>query len=304
MHIQHFSIYAMGGACHLTFVAPRNQSGKILARHCFREIQRIEKKYSRYRLDSVVSMINQSAGKRAIDIDEETHNLLEFADQLYKQSDGLFDATAGILRKIWNFSNQQALPHHIERTALITKIGWNKIQRTSKNLYLPVEGMELDFGGFGKEYAADRVAAILMEHGVQFGYVNLAGDMRFLGPQPSGRPWLIGIQHPRKTDKLIATIPIYIGALATSGDYERYVEIDGQRYCHILDPRTGLPVRYWQSITVLAPLTAVAGACSTIGMLKQEKGLTFLNASKFSYLAMDQEGDISSHCVDTNSHSA
>jgi thiamine biosynthesis lipoprotein len=302
MQIQHFSIRAMGGACHLVFVAPPSRNGKSLAHTCFQEILRIEQKYSRYRPDSVISMINVSAGKRAVNIDLETHYLLEFADLLFQQSDGLFDATAGILRKIWDFSSQQTLPDYIERTSLLSKIGWSKIQRTSTELYLPIDGMELDFGGFGKEYAADKVAEILLQHGVQSGYVNLAGDMRFLGPQPNGEPWSIGIQHPRLESELIATIPISSGALATSGDYERYVNIDGQRYCHILDPRTAMPVHFWRSVTVVAQLTTVAGACSTICMLKQEQGLAFLAASEFSYLVMDQFGDVSSHCLDTDIH--
>jgi thiamine biosynthesis lipoprotein len=300
--IQHFSIHAMGGPCHLVFAALPSHDAEFIAEICFQEIRRIEQKYSRYRMDSVISKINQSAGKHALKIDAETHNLLEFAEQLFQQSDGLFDATAGILRRIWHFSSKQTLPSDAERTALLAKIGWDKIQRSSTKLYLPIEGMELDFGGFGKEYAADRIAATLSKHGVQSGYVNLAGDMRFLGPQPNGEPWSIGIQHPRQENKLIATIPIYVGALATSGDYERYVEIDGQRYCHILDPRTGMPVRFWRSVTVLAPLTTVAGACCTICMLKQDQGLAFLEASEFSYLAMDQLGNVSSHYLETLSH--
>jgi thiamine biosynthesis lipoprotein len=294
MQIRHFSTHAMGGPCHLVFAAPLTHDAELIAQTCFQEIRRIEQKYSRYRFDSVISKINQSAGKYALNIDVETHNLLEFAGQVFQQSDGLFDATAGILRTIWNFSSNQKLPSEKERTALLRKIGWNKIQRSSTEVYLPIEGMELDFGGFGKEYAADRVAATLTQHGVQSGYVNLAGDMRFLGPQPDGDPWSIGIQHPRQENNLIATIPIYVGALTTSGDYERYVEIDGQRYCHILDPRTGMPVRFWRSVTVLAPLATVAGACCTICMLKQEQGLDFLEASQFSYLAMDQLGNVSS----------
>jgi thiamine biosynthesis lipoprotein len=152
--------------------------------------------------------------------------------------------------------------------------------------------MEIDFGGFGKEYAADRAAALLIEAGVRHGYVNLGGDMRFIGPRLDGRPWSIGIQDPRDPDAVVASIPISQGALATSGDYERYFELDGQRYCHILDPRTGMPVRHWRSVSVMAPMAIAAGSCSTIAMLKQQGGLNFLNASDMGYLTVDDQGQM------------
>ena len=102
--------------------------------------------------------------------------------------------------------------------------------------------MEIDFGGIGKEYAADRVATICLEHGLRHGLVNLGGDIRAIGPQADGTPWRVGIRHPRVQDAAIAGFDLAAGALATSGDYERYFEIDGKRYCHILNPTTGMPV--------------------------------------------------------------
>jgi thiamine biosynthesis lipoprotein len=116
--------------------------------------------------------------------------------------------------------------------------------------------------------------------------------MRVIGPKPDGTPWMVGIQDPRKKDGVIATIPIERGALATSGDYERYFELDGKRYCHVIDPRTAQPVTYWSSVSVLAPVAIAAGSCSTIAMLKQADGLAFLAASGWSYLAIDQQGEM------------
>jgi thiamine biosynthesis lipoprotein len=152
--------------------------------------------------------------------------------------------------------------------------------------------MEIDFGGFGKEYAADRAGAILAAQGVRHGYVNLAGDMRVLGPKHDGRPWMIGIRDPRRKDQVMATIPVEQGGLATSGDYERFFELDGRRYCHVLDPRSGRPVTFWRTVSVVAPLAVVAGNCTTIAMLKQSNGLAFLEACGMNYLAMDQYGSI------------
>jgi thiamine biosynthesis lipoprotein len=156
--------------------------------------------------------------------------------------------------------------------------------------------MEIDFGGFGKEYAADRAAAILLKLGQRHGYINLGGDMRFIGPQADGSPWSIGIQDPRRKAAIVATVPISHGALTTSGDYERYFELDGKRYCHILDPRTGYPVQAWRSVSILAPLAIAAGSCATIAMLKNEMAVDFLDSTEMAYLAIDGEGQL--HCKD------
>ncbi len=206
-------------------------------------------------------------------------------------SDGLFDISSGVLRRIWNF-RQATLPPEHELLRVLALIGWDQIQLESSNIRLPREGMEIDFGGFGKEYAADRAAAILMAQGQGYGYINLGGDMRFIGPQPNGSPWLIGIQDPRQVDAIVATIPIYQGALTTSGDYERFFELDGQRYCHILDPFNGYPVQEWRSISVLAPLAIAAGSCATIAMLKRTAAKDFLDAADVAYLAIDYSGQL------------
>jgi thiamine biosynthesis lipoprotein len=152
--------------------------------------------------------------------------------------------------------------------------------------------MEIDLGGFGKEYAADRAAQVLQAQGVSSGYVNLAGDMRFLGAKPSGEPWMIGIQDPRRQDQVVATLPMIQGGLATSGDYERFFEIDDKRYCHVLNPLTGWPVQYWRSVSVAAPAAVVAGCTSTIAMLKEKEGLAFLQATGFDFLAIDSSNQV------------
>jgi thiamine biosynthesis lipoprotein len=154
--------------------------------------------------------------------------------------------------------------------------------------------MEIDFGGIGKEYAADRAAGVLLAAGAQHGFVNLGGDVRAIGPAADGSPWRIGIQHPRaEAGVTIGAIDLATEGLATSGDYERYLEIDGQRYCHILDPRTGWPVQHWQSVSVSAPVCAAAGACSTVAMLlPHDEALEFLRAQGLRYLAIDAAGEV------------
>src|SRR5471032_1644029 len=193
------------------------------------------------------------------------------------------------VRRAWDFRHAQ-VPSPEVLTPLLALVGWRRVQRDGDRVHLPQAGMEIDFGGFGKEYAADRAATLLTELGVWHGYVNLGGDMRFIGPQPDGEPWMIGIQDPRDPEGSVASIPVSQGALATSGDYERYFDLDGQRYCHILDPRSGMPVSHWRSVSVLAPLAIAAGSCATIAMLKQADGLDFLEQSGMSYLAIDHTG--------------
>ena len=157
---------------------------------------------------------------------------------------------------------------------------------------LPRAGMEIDFGGVGKEYAADRVATICVEYGVKHGLVNLGGDVRAIGAQADGAPWRIGIKHPRADGRTIASVELVDGAVATSGDYERFFEIDGRRYCHILDPRSGMPVAHWQSVSVVAPLCIVAGSCSTMAMLMGSSGEAFLAQQGLSYIAVAPDGTL------------
>lgn len=282
---------AMGSRCEIRVAAASGREAEALAKPAIGEVRRIEIKYSRYRPDSIVSRINAAAGREAIACDDETAGLLAYADTLYAASEGRFDITSGVLRKAWNFRGG-GVPEQRQLEALLPLVGWDSVQRLKTSVFLPLRGMELDFGGFGKEYAVDRATELLAAQGVRHGYVNLGGDMRFLGTQPDGTPWSIGIQDPRAADATVASIPFSIGALATSGDYERFIEVDGRRYCHILDPRSGMPVSHWRSVSVVGPLALTAGSCSTIAMLLEEQGLDFLEQSGLAYLAIDHDGCI------------
>lgn len=282
---------AMASRCEIRLAAASGAEARALADPALEEVRRIEAKYSRYRADSIVSRINAAAGISAVDCDDETLALLDYADAVYRSSGGRFDITSGVLRKVWDFRMGTApSPRSLER--LLPLVGWPQVRREGGSVMLSHAGMELDFGGFGKEYAVDRAAEILTAQGVQHGYVNLGGDMRFLGPRPDGGEWSIGIQHPRDTLATVASVPFSRGALATSGDYERYFEADGRRYCHILDPRNGMPVSYWRSVSVVSPMAIAAGSCSTTAMLLERDGLDFLEQSGLSFLAIDQEGRI------------
>lgn len=279
------------------YAASRDEAERA-AHAAIAEVQRIEAKYSRYRDDSVVSQLNNAAGINRVEVDAETAQLLDFADACFRQSDGLFDITSGVLRRVWNFKADRP-PTSAEIAPLLPLIGWERVERSSTkestSAYLPVAGMEIDFGGFGKEYAADRAAAVLLSYGVRHGFVNLGGDVVVTGPHAHGEPWLLGIRHPRDTRKLLATLPIVSGAVATSGDYERYLDFEGRRYSHILNPKTGESVAGLQSVTVLAPSCLVAGSISTIAMLRgggheKHSGAAWLANCGAHYLAVGADG--------------
>jgi thiamine biosynthesis lipoprotein len=256
------------------------------------EVQRIESKYSRYRAMSIVSRINAQAGREAVEIDPETRGLLQFASECHRQSDGAFDVTSGVLRRAWRFDSGR-VPSERDLAPLLDRIGWERVELTETKVRLPDEGMEIDFGGFGKEYAVDRAALVLRQMGAESALVNLAGDLAILGPQPDGSPWRVGIRHPRRDDTLLAKLPVHAGGLATSGDYERFIEVDGTRHCHILDPRTGRSVQGFQSVTVHGASCLVAGSASTIAMLKGERaGLEWLETLGLSFLCVRGNGEV------------
>jgi thiamine biosynthesis lipoprotein len=285
---------AMGSACEVVLAAASIEEALVLGQAAIDEVLRIERKYSRYTSDSVIAQINRQAALAPVACDDETWSLFQFASQLFEKSDGLFDITSGVLRKAWNFKQAQ-VPSADVLDNLLPLIGWQKVIMKDQRIALPLQGMEVDLGGFGKEYAADRAAQMLKEKGVASGYVNLAGDMRFLGPKPCGEPWMIGIQDPRHPDQVIATLPMSHGGLATSGDYERYFESNGQRYCHVLNPLTGWPVKHWRTVSVTAPLAVLAGCTTTMAMLKEAQGLSFLKSTGFDFLAIDHAGEVHVH---------
>lgn len=300
MHTLLFEFRAMGGPCSFHLRGDDDAQMERAAGQAIAEVRRIETKFSRYLDDSVVSRINRAAGMHAVTVDVETRQLLAFADQLWWQSGGLFDITSGVLRRAWNFSAAQ-LPTAQRLSEALSLIGWDRVQIDGDQVRLANAGMEIDFGGFGKEYAADRAAVVLREAGVSTALINLGGDLHALGDAAaaSGSPWSIQIQHPRPpaADPMgsIAHVSLTQGGLATSGDYERFIHIDGRRYCHILHPRTGWPISHHQSISVLAPNATAAGALTTIAMLKEEDATAWLDTQGVSYLAVRHDGQIQSN---------
>jgi thiamine biosynthesis lipoprotein len=284
--------FALGSDCTLQIYAADEAHARSAVAAAMTEIGRIEARYSRYRVDSEISRINSAAVVGGtVDVDAETAGLLTYARACFDKSGGVFDITAGLLRHAWNFSSGR-LPERESIAALLPRIGSNKITWADSSLTFNVPGMEIDFGGIGKEYAVDRAAGVCTALGIHHGIVDLGGDIRLIGPHPGGTPWRIGIRHPRNTAGSIADLALTRGAVATSGDYERFIEVDGHRYCHILDPRTGWPVRGLLSVSVIADECLVAGSLSTTAMLKGHDGIAWLRALGVRHVVVDEGGHV------------
>lgn len=240
------------------------------------EVRRIEILWSRYRPDSIVTRINESAGRKPVAVDEETAGLLDYAAAAWRESAGLFDITSGVFRRVWNFSSRR-LPSKEAVSACLPLVGWDKVVWRRPEIYLPLPGMEIDFGGLGKEYAADRAARLLLE-GERIALVNLGGDIVASAPRPGDEPWQIGIRDPAAA-QLAGHLPLYSGALATSGDYERCIEADGRRYGHILSSRSGWPVAGGPaSVSVIAENCLLAGTLASVAMLKGAEAERWLDS--------------------------
>ncbi len=240
------------------------------------EALRIEQKFSRYRKDNIIFQINNANGQ-PIQLDEETANLVDFADACYQMSDGRFDITSGLLRKVWHFDGSDNLPDPEAIKALLPRIGWSKVKWQRPNLTLPA-GMEIDLGGIGKEYAVDKTAEILSQYLSTGVMINYGGDLFALGPQINGAPWNVGIDDPNATgEQVVVQISFSKGGLATSGDARRYLLKEGVRYGHILDPRTGWPVlNPHRSVTVAARTCIEAGMLATLAMMQGSDAKLFL----------------------------
>ena len=279
----------MGCPCELRFHADTKQTFARAARKCVAEIRRFERKFSRYRPDSVTSAINRAAGAAPVSIDAETAAILEYATVCHEQSGGLFDMTSGVFRRVWH-PKRTALPSQPELDDCLTLVGWEKVEHSERHAYLPIRGMELDFGGVVKEYAADAAAIIARQVGIRHGLINLGGDICVVGPQPGGDPWPVGIVHPVNSESALATVSLTDGALTTSGSYERFVEIEGARYSHLIDPSTGWPVQGLLSVSVAAPQALVAGSVASIALLQPPiDGLNWLDQCATPFLAFDTQ---------------
>ena len=265
---------AMASPCEVLLDVDKRSLAKALLQQAADEASRVEHHFSRYRNDNIIHRINHAVGK-PVEVDEETARLLDYAAHCYRISDGLFDITSGILRRVWHFDGSDQLPSQQQITELLPFIGWHRVRWENPQITLP-KGMEIDLGGIGKEYAADRIALLLhntlLAQDIDTGLlVNLGGDISVTGPRRDGSGWQIGLEDGAQQFQLGR------GGLATSGDTRRFLEKDGVRYSHVLDPRTGWPVPDAPStVTVIANTCTDAGILSTLALLHGHQAEAFL----------------------------
>ena len=277
---------AMGGPCELLVDTDDRRQAAALARLVEGEALRIERKFSRYRPDGVVHEINHSSG-RPVTLDDESAGLLDYAALCHEMSGGLFDITSGVLRRAWTFDGGDRVPSPDVLSRVLEHVGWHRLRWERPVLTLP-EGMEIDLGGLGKEYAVDRAAGLVAARTGRSFLVNFGGDLFASGPRRGDRPWAVGVDDPGHTgEAVLFRVDLTRGGLATSGDARRYVLWQGRRLGHILDPRTGWPVENApRSITVLAPTCVEAGTLSTLAYLRGSGARAFLEeqAAEFRLL--------------------
>jgi FAD:protein FMN transferase len=298
LKLYHYDFKAMGSPCAIQLYANTRKKAKQAANRAIADVQRLEAIYSRYRNTSFLSEINRVAALGgSITVDTETAGLLDYAATCYRESDGLFDITSGILRRVWDFKSGN-LPSEALINGLLEKVGWDKLHWQSPRLEFPVAGMEIDFGGVVKEYAVDRAAALCWEIGIQHGMVNLGGDIKIIGPHANGNPWRVGIRHPRSNDGILQALEMHTGALASSGDYERCITLNGVRYGHVLNPKTGWPVKRMASVSVMGNFCLIAGSASTIGMLKEDQGPHWLKTLGLPHIWVNVDGGIGGALVE------
>lgn len=267
---------------------PRNNKSinlaliKKLASLISGETWRIEDKFSRYKKNNTCSNINNSNGQ-SVEIDNETFELLTFADQCYQISDGLFDITSGVLRKVWKFDGSNNIPSSSEVNNLLPFVGWHKIYYSKTHIIVPTS-MEVDFGGIGKEYAVDKVCQLINQHTDCSALVNFGGDLAVTTARSNDKPWTVGIDLQGIANNKSINISFANGAIATSGDANRYLIKDDKRYSHILNPKTGWPVENAaSSITVASSSCLNAGIIATIAMLQGENAEGFLTDNGFKH---------------------
>jgi thiamine biosynthesis lipoprotein len=274
---------AMASPCEILVESDSQALARRLTRAAAAEAWRIEEKFSRYLPGSVVGRINRSAG-RPLTVDGETASLLDFAATLHTLSDGLFDITSGVLREVWRFDEGAGIPSRQAVTAVLQRVGWHRADWQRPVLSLQ-PGMQIDLGGIGKEYAVDRVAAVLRDAAACSVLVNFGGDLAVTRPPRRREAWKVGIEAisaDRVGDGTV--LEVRAGALATSGDTRRFLLKDGIRYGHILDPRSGWPVEGApRSVTVAADTCTQAGMLSTLAMLQGENAESFLDAEGLQY---------------------
>lgn len=271
----------MGSRFEITVVAENELKSENYIETAIAEISRIEKLISEWDSKSQTSEINRQAGIQAVKVDQELFNLIKRSLQISKLTQGAFDISYASMDKIWQYDgSMKSMPTPEEIKKSVEKVGYQyiKLDEINSTVFLQNKGMKIGFGAIGKGYAADKTKTLLMSMGVKSGIINASGDLNSWGKQPNGESWKVGITNPLNKEKVFSWMPIDNSAVVTSGNYEKYVEFNGIKYTHIINPRTGYPAVGLNSVTIFNKSAELADALATaVFVMGLETGLDFIN---------------------------
>jgi len=272
----------MGNRFELTVVADDKAWAEASIEAAVEEIRRIEKLLTTFDESSQTNLVNRNAGIAAVEVDKEFFDLVQRSKRLSEITQGAFDITYGSIdKRLWNFDKTMtSLPDPQTAKELVKLINYRNVILDEKKctVSLKEKGMRIGFGGIGKGYAAEMAKQLLKQRGVESGIVNAAGDLTAWGHQPDGKPWTIGIADPNAARSAFSYLDITNTSIATSGNYEKFIMIDGKKYSHTIDPKTGLPVTGIKSVTIISPNAELADAMATPVMIMGTRvGLDMIN---------------------------
>ncbi|TXE15659.1 FAD:protein FMN transferase [Psychroserpens burtonensis] len=287
----------MGSRFDITVVAQDTTQANTYIDLGVSEITRIEKLISSWDPKSQTSKINRNAGIKSVIVDKELFDLINRALSISKLTDGAFDISYASMDNIWKFDgSMKQMPLDADIKVSVEKVGFENIilNPSESSVFLRKKGMKIGFGAIGKGYAADKTKALLIEKGVVSGIINASGDMNTWGTQINGEEWKVAITNPLNKNKAFALLPITNGAVVTSGDYEKQVTLNGKRYTHIIDPRTGYPSFGIISVTVFASKAELADALATsVFVMGKEVGLNRINQlPNIECIIIDEKGNL------------
>ena len=274
----------MGSRFDITVVANSEKEGNQYIDLAVAEISRIEKIISSWDPNSQTSDINKNAGIKPVKVSEELFNLIERSLAISKLTSGAFDISYASMDRIWKFDgSMKTMPSEENIKESVSKVGYKNIilNKEEHSVFLKLKGMKIGFGAIGKGYAADKAKALLITKGVKAGIINASGDLNAWGTQADGKNWMVAITNPLNKEKAFSWMPVINSAVVTSGNYEKFVRLNGVRYSHIIDPRTGYPSTGIISVSIFTKNAELADAISTsIFVMGVATGLDFINQLK------------------------
>lgn len=271
----------MGSDFEITIVDNDQANAENMINIAIEEISRIEKLISSWDKNSQTSLINLNAGVKPVKIDLELFELISRSIKVSNISQGAFDISYASMDKVWYFDRKMTEFPSIEKIKKsVSKIGYKNIvlNKEDTTVFLKSKGMKIGFGAIGKGYAADRAKEILIKNNVKSGIINASGDLTAWGLKPSGKDWMVAIVNPINKDKVFSWLTIKNKSIVTSGNYEKFINLDGKKYSHIIDPRTGYPTEGILSVTIITDKAELADALATsVFVLGVDIGLNMIN---------------------------